>query len=223
VPSVKKARGRYHHGALREAAIAAAASEIDDHGHQGFTLDKVTRRLGVTPAALYRHFANRDALLEAVIWDAFERFGKEMDAAVTSVDEPRAMLVATLRAYVEFALANPGWFRLQFSRVAAKLTGEAQNRNARERLVYPARLRGALRELVGVPADLDRAFLMAWAFAHGVAGLLVEHVLSRLKSDRERVALADELLTAYVAELRPPPRTGGAKTPVRRSPPRRTR
>jgi AcrR family transcriptional regulator len=195
---VKKARGRYHHGALAKAALEAAAREIDEHGHQGFTLERVTRRLGVTPAALYRHFASRDALLEAVIAGAFARFAAQMDEAARRHASSRELIVETGDAYVAFALENPGCFRLQFSRAGAALFPPD---HFGIQLAYPELMQSALRQVLGDRADLRRAFLMLWSFAHGVASLLVEQVFSSEQTDAERRACGHELFVEYVAML----------------------
>jgi len=211
---VKKARGRYHHGALRDAALEAAAREIDERGHQGFTLDQVSRRLGVTPAALYRHFANREALLKAVIARAFARFAELVDAAAHRHLSPCPRLVETGDAYVAFALENPGCFRLQFSRAGAALF-------PRDlfgiQLAYPVLVQEALRQLLGDRADHQRAFLMLWSFAHGVASLMVERVWAQISTDTERRAVAHELFVDYVERL------GTQGTKLKGAKPARTR
>src|SRR5262245_20213427 len=81
---MRRPRGKYHHGSLAHDALAATEREIDLHGHQGFTLDKVAKRLGVTAAALYRHYESREALLKAFVIDTFKKFAAEMDGRVTA-------------------------------------------------------------------------------------------------------------------------------------------
>lgn len=195
---MKKARGRYHHGALRIAALAAAAVEIDAHGPLGFTVEGVTRRLGVTPAALYRHFASRDALVGAVLADALARFVEQVDAGARAHAAPRPMMAAALEAYVAFALANPGCYRLLFSR--AGMAVFPRDMFGIEP-AYPELLRAALGKLLGPRADVDREFLMVWAFVHGTASLLLEGVLADLETTAQRLERAHELIAAYLDRL----------------------
>ena len=117
---MRKGQDRYHHGDLHRAAIEASERELERHGAQGFKLERVAKSLGVTTPALYRHFENKDALLRAVIWDVFLRFVAAVDGAVTAAVDPRTKAAALGKAYVRFALKNPGWFRLQFSRTGTE-------------------------------------------------------------------------------------------------------
>jgi AcrR family transcriptional regulator len=100
--------GRYHHGDLRTALIDAAVSLIAERGVRGFSLAEASRRVGVSSAAPYRHFADRDDLLAAVAVRALETFTSmvaeeamrgEREAVVT----PEQRLSAMARAYVRFA------------------------------------------------------------------------------------------------------------------------
>jgi AcrR family transcriptional regulator len=190
---------RYHHGDLRRAALEVAARELDSRGHAAFTLERVAKTLGVTAPALYRHFESRDALLRAVIWDVFLRFVEEMDSAVLAAAGPKEVVRALGHVYVRFALRNPGWFRLQFSRVAVEQHpvphDEAQPR-------YPEIIFGALRQILGDDEHrVQGAYLELWALAHGIAALSLEHVWGHVTTDDERIANADLLLDAHVERL----------------------
>lgn len=217
---MKKPRGRYHHGSLHDAALEAVARELDEHGHLGLTLERVARRLGVTPSALYRHFENREALLRAFIWKGFLEFVARMDDAVRREAEPKRIVVAALRTYVEVSLENPGWFRLQFSRVGASMSERHQEQD----LAYPAALQGAIGALARTD-DQERIhdlYLLGWSVAHGLAGLGVEHVLGYLTTDLERLALAERLLGEFadalgaLAPAPPEPRPAKARAKRRR-------
>lgn len=144
------------------------------------------------PSALYRHYANREALLRAVMWDAFVRFVAEVDDAVAQETEPREVVLALGRSYVKFAMANPGWFRLQFSRVGVAM--ELRHEDAQPK--YPDIVLGALRAIFGDddPALVEAWYLSAWSLAHGVASLTIECVFPHAKTDAERLAEADRIL-----------------------------
>lgn len=73
--------GSYHHGNLKEVLLEAARKLIEEHGAFGFSLTEAARLAGVSPAAPYRHFRDRDALLAEVARSGFERFAARLDAA----------------------------------------------------------------------------------------------------------------------------------------------
>jgi AcrR family transcriptional regulator len=95
--------GRYHHGDLRSALVDAAISVIAEHGVRGFSLAEATRRLGVTTAAPYRHFTDRDDLLAAVAARALSVFATMLSDAVGTTDTPAQRLAVMAGAYVKFA------------------------------------------------------------------------------------------------------------------------
>src|SRR5580658_3649343 len=95
--------GRYHHGDLRSALVDAAIDVIAERGVRGFSLAEATRRLGVTVAAPYRHFADRDELLAAVAVRALHAFADALAAGAGDEDLPEQRLAAMTRGYVRFA------------------------------------------------------------------------------------------------------------------------
>ena len=95
--------GRYHHGDLRSALVDAAIDVIGERGVRGFSLAEASRRLGVTTAAPYRHFADRDELLAAVAARALSVFAAMLGGAADTADTPAQRLAAMAGAYVRFA------------------------------------------------------------------------------------------------------------------------
>jgi AcrR family transcriptional regulator len=95
--------GRYHHGDLRSALVDAATGVIAERGVRGFSLAEASRRLGVTTAAPYRHFAGRDELLAAVAARALNVFAAMLAGAADAADTPAQRLAAMAGAYVRFA------------------------------------------------------------------------------------------------------------------------
>jgi AcrR family transcriptional regulator len=93
----------YHHGDLRAALIDAAIDVIAERGVRGFSLAETTRRLGVTTAAPYRHFADRDELLAAVAARALDAFAIMLAGAADTADSPAERLAAMAGSYVRFA------------------------------------------------------------------------------------------------------------------------
>ncbi|RZI76166.1 MAG: TetR/AcrR family transcriptional regulator, partial [Rubrivivax sp.] len=107
------ANGAYHHGNLRRGLLEAALIILEREGEAAVQLRDLARALKVSPAAPYRHFDSRAALLESLAVIGFQRFTRRMeDVAARPTQERRK---AMGQAYVHFALENPGLFRLMFS------------------------------------------------------------------------------------------------------------
>lgn len=94
-------RGRYHHGDLASALLDAGLDQLATAGPAGFSVAEVARRVGVSTAAPYRHFTDRDGFLAAVAARAAERLAAAV-AAVATADDPRDRLAAAAGAYAVF-------------------------------------------------------------------------------------------------------------------------
>jgi AcrR family transcriptional regulator len=105
----------YHHGNLRQALVDATLKLIATQGPQGFTLSDAAKSAGVTPAAVYRHFAGREDLIAEVARQGFEIFADLMDHAYSN-GKPTALAAfeATGRAYLAFARKFPGHYPAMF-------------------------------------------------------------------------------------------------------------
>src|SRR5262245_10111365 len=117
----------YHHGDLRRALVAAATELAASGGSDEVALREAARRVGVSPSAAYRHFPSRDGLLAQVGSEAREALARRMleaMAAVTDRNTRHAVVGrfrATGRAYIEFALDEPGLFDVAFRPCASEL------------------------------------------------------------------------------------------------------
>ena len=110
-----KRKADYHHGNLRRALIDAAVSAIAKHGVDALNLRQLAARAGVTPGAPYHHFTDREELLAAIAEEGFGRLGAELIAGRDAAgDEASARLEALGRAYINFAISCPGYFRVMF-------------------------------------------------------------------------------------------------------------
>src|SRR6185312_12503032 len=168
-------RRGYHHGNLREALIGAALDLISQKGPAGFTFAEAARQAGVSPAAPYRHFRDRDALMADVAKRGFERFEERL---TTAWDEGRPMPLAALermgRAYLGFAREEPAYFSAMFE-AGVPLTEHRELQEAGDRAF--AVLRRACEAVVAaMPAGAKRppALMMAlhiWSLSHGIASL----------------------------------------------------
>jgi AcrR family transcriptional regulator len=167
-------RRSYHHGNLREALVDAALDLIAEKGPAGFTFAEAARQAGVSPAAPYRHFRDRDALMADVAKRGFERFEKQL---ATAWDEGRPNLRQAFervgKAYLAFARDEPAYFSAMFeSGLSVSEHRELQDAGDRAFAV----LRGACEALVAAMPAAKRppAMMMAlhvWSLSHGIASL----------------------------------------------------
>ena len=110
----RKPRRPYHHGNLRRALLDEALATIRAEGVDGLTLREIGARLGVSRTALYRHFADKRALLAAVATEGFRTLRQQLVAAWEEGGRGRAAFEAMGVAYVRFAVANPSHYRVMF-------------------------------------------------------------------------------------------------------------
>src|SRR5262249_28175430 len=118
-PPARRRNRRGEGDRLREEIITAASQMIGEAGDDtALTLRGVARRVGIAAPSIYRHFTDVDELKMAVVRRAFAEFARARDAASGDGDDPAARLLARCRAYIGFALANPGPYRYLFSQHA---------------------------------------------------------------------------------------------------------
>lgn len=167
-------RATYHHGDLRAALLAAARALLDEGGVAAVSLREAARRAGVSPAACYRHFADKDALLTALAVQGFEEFAQALGQASQGAREPFAEMGV---AYVAFAVQRPGMFRLMFGPAVAdrSRSPELLAAMAGSTRLFESGLKGRSQ---AAPAD-PVAGLRAWATVHGLATLAIDGMLSQ--------------------------------------------
>jgi AcrR family transcriptional regulator len=178
------AKRAYHHGNLREALIKAALRAIAEDGPEGFTLRDVARRAGVSAAAPYRHFQDKDELLAAVAGECAERLAATIEAALA---EPSDDALGQFRnvgiALVQFAAAHPEHFRaLNVPGIAAQLPARLDTWNARQRdLLAAGQAAGTI-----APIPLDDLLLAANALVQGLGTLIVQGHLGDVSPARAK-------------------------------------
>jgi len=167
----------YHHGNLKEVLLEAARKLIEEHGAFGFSLTEAARLAGVSPAAPYRHFRDRDALLAEVARNGFERFAARLDTAWNNgIPTPLSAFENLGRAYLAFAREEPASYTVMFETGLAPGT-EGETIPAAERAFDVLQdAAGALcRQLPETERPpLKLVSLHIWTMAHGVASLLAQ-------------------------------------------------
>lgn len=164
----------YHHGNLRQALIEATLKLIEAQGPQGFTLSDAAKSAGVTPAAVYRHFAGRDDLIAEVARQGFAIFADLLDHAYDG-GRPSALAAfeATGRAYLAFARKFPGHYPAMFeSGISLNSNPELARSAERARGVLLRAAEELSKHIPAArrpPASMFAAHI--WAMSHGVVEL----------------------------------------------------
>ena len=182
VDAVATPRGKgYHHGDLRAAVIAAGMKRLTDGGDAELGLRALARDVGVSATALYRHFPDKEALLDALADEGLRRLGALQAQAWLKAGGGKAGFLATGVAYVRFAHEDPAIFRLSFTRQMPERYREAGT-DGGETAFNLLRV-GVSQALPQLEAP-DVAALHAWSLVHGLAMLILDR---RIEWDEARV------------------------------------
>ncbi len=175
----KKSAKTYHHGDLARALVNAAEQLIEAAGSARLTLREAAQAAGVSVAAPYRHFADREALLAAVLAKGFRELAQRTDAARRGAPDPMSALMAVGLAYVAFAGDRPAIYRLMFGPECDKAGHPdllAAGHEALSVLVDAVSTCKA-EGLIG-DADVLQVALAGWATSHGLASLHADGILA---------------------------------------------
>lgn len=172
----KKRADRYHHGDLRRALLEEALRTIQMHGVESLTLRAVGERLGVSRTALYRHFADKPALLAAVGREGFRLLRLTLLEAWEQHGRGRAGFEAMGIAYVTFAVGHPAHYRVMFGRFIESCEKDAE---------FIAEATSAFQVLVDSVVEQQQSGLvrrddpiiqsrMIWSLVHGISMLVID-------------------------------------------------
>jgi AcrR family transcriptional regulator len=189
-------RKPYHHGALHAALVEASIALAREGGPDRVILREAARAAGVSHSAAYRHFADREALLAEVSRYARGELAAEMRRRVKRAKDPRARLRAVGRAYVDFALSQPGLFRTAFMAHPAAAQIDGRDSPARPTggpqpdSADPFDLLGQVLDECQAAGLLDPhrrpgAEIGAWSAVHGLAGLLLDGPLTATRANKK--------------------------------------
>ncbi|HMO76470.1 MAG TPA: TetR/AcrR family transcriptional regulator [Sphingopyxis sp.] len=181
-PAKAAKSGGYHHGDLRAAVIAAGLERLAQGDGVELGLRALARDVGVSATALYRHFPDKEALLDALADEGLRRLGARQAQAWLKAGGGRAGFKATGIAYVRFAHEEPALFRLSFTR---QMPDRKEGEDGGE-VAYNL-LRAGVGEALPGTVDPDVAALHAWALVHGLAMLILDRRVDWDEAMVERV------------------------------------
>jgi AcrR family transcriptional regulator len=216
VATTRVSRAAYHHGDLPNALADAATDLARRGGPEAVVLREAARQVGVSAAAAYRHFVGHGELLQAVKQRALAALADAMQEGLASGErlaDPAADAVRRFenlgRAYVGFALANPGLFHTAFCRSDGRSDG-GSDVTARIAASRPYQiLSGSLDELVAAgrlnPGRREVAPIAFWAAVHGLATLLVDGPLAAMTESAQAKAV-ERTLDILIEGISSPPR-----------------
>ena len=190
----------YPHGDLRTELLTAAVDVARERGIEGLSLRECARRAGVSHAAPYRHFEDKNALLLALADQGFTWLTAAGQRAMEGLDDPRARLDAYGVAYVRFAVTHPIHFRLMFTREletpTPKTVPEGSAPVANDAFGLLVQTAGAAWSRAGGDALL--AGVAAWSIPHGLAMLILD---GRIPAEHIATTEAIEQLARDVIQL----------------------
>ena len=199
-------KGGYHHGHLREALIEAAHALIAERGPENFTLAEACRHAGVSTAAPYRHFADRQALVDAVAARGFTELTGRLREARNRHPAGSVISITDMgRAYVAFAADEPALFRLMFGR--HRIAPPGVDSMAEGASCFQVLLEAVSAWLDASNRDQGQLLSVAmplWTIVHGTSHLLIDHSFSGVAPSTDvdqLVVRASEAFLAGVSAL----------------------
>jgi AcrR family transcriptional regulator len=196
-------RRGYHHGSLKDALVEAARRIISERGSAAFTLAEAAKLAGVTAAAPYRHFSDRQALMSELARRGFEMFDKRLSAAWDAGrPDPQRALLRMGTAYLAFARDEPGLYGAMFGNVGA-LAAPASGAAATKALEGLRQATSAvLRMSGGSEAAARKLAFEIWSLSHGIAMLVISGHLDPTRDKCDPAALLETATLSLVEGAR---------------------
>ncbi len=182
-----KQRRAYHHGNLSNTLVATGLAILESAGIGALSVRKVAARVRVSAAAVYRHFADKDALLAAIAAQGFKMLNAKFAAACLAPESnnPLCRLRALGWAYVNLALEHPGLYRLMFgSRQISGVRDAQLDEQARQAYrTLESTVAACLAGPTTSKATIAATTIAAWSMVHGYAMLRLENQLAGFPPD----------------------------------------
>lgn len=163
---------------LRRRVLDASLALIDSAGLEAFSMREVARRAGVSHQAPYHYFADREAIMAAIVIEGFGQLREDLLTAGAGIADPRQRLTALGKAYLAFAMRQPAHFKLMFRSEWVDAEKHAQaGACAQDAFSVLSEVIGAIAE--GRDDEVRTLLLTAWSLAHGMATLAIEGKLNK--------------------------------------------
>jgi AcrR family transcriptional regulator len=209
-PHTRRSTRAYHHGNLIDALISAAVELIEAKGVENLSLRDISKRIGVSAGAPFRHFKNKAELLTAVAEQSMARLTEAVEKALTAHqnDDPITQLSAIGHGYLDWALDNPPHFQIISSRTLIDFHGSntlvQQNEDIRQ-LMLEIVAKGQKAGCIRRDASPHEIVVNARAFAYGLARMAVDGHFPEWHMEGAPRKAAGEALGFYVRMLMPLP------------------
>jgi AcrR family transcriptional regulator len=205
-PRQPRPKRPYHHGDLRAALIDAALLLIAEHGVQGLALSDAARLAGVSVAAPYRHFKDKETLLAEIAKEGFVMFRDALALAARSHPQDKRQRLEEMGvAYVEFALAHRSHFKVMWEGGISKAKFPELGQTAYQAfLLLETAAIDLIDQLPGPrPARQQALVCAAWSVAHGYATLTLEHELDVVAPEQTGQKLLRQTLHLLLDQFAP--------------------
>ena len=178
----------YHHGDLKNALIQAGIEILAEEGLGSLSLRKVAKQAGVSHAAPYAHFKDKQALIAAISTEGFKRLHLQIKQVLDEyANEPQRLLIETAWAYFQYALSETDSFQLMFSSALVKekeypdfVTASKESFTQLVKVVEICQKGGALKD-----GDAELVAVSTWSTVHGFASLYLEGQISSTLTDNK--------------------------------------
>jgi len=194
----------YHHGDLKEALLKASLELVSEKGPHGFSLAEVCRKAGVSVAAPYRHYRDKEAILAAIAVAGFEQYYEGAAAAVAaSSDKTFGALSALATTYVNFAIANPSRYRVMYGSDLSK--AKFPELYATARRAFDVVFCVVEKCLIENGKSSENTYAMSvsmWSHCHGIAMLCVDGFLREIAMDERIAELVGLAVQSFVEQIK---------------------
>jgi AcrR family transcriptional regulator len=187
----RKPSDAYHHGDLRDALVQAAFQEAEQGGPEAINISALAKKLGVSQPAPYRHFADREALLEAVTAEAFRQFTAVLREAIGKPSK-QSKLSRFAQAALAFGLRRNGIYRLMFASRAKACAQKGSELHNAALETFDLLLEALEAPAVGLLRE--RQALKIWAGLHGVVMLAEQGLLTGQVAQTSREELIEDMV-----------------------------
>jgi len=188
----------YHHGDLRNELIEIGAKLLIEQGLENFSLRKVAKEIGVSHAAPYRHFKNKEDLILEIAKKGIKEFYDALAKPFQEfIDQPKLQLIELGKAYINFAVNNPYLMKILFFSDLKKNIDitKITNINKDGYSMLEKSVKNCITTGETKINDVQKLSLLSWSFVHGLSALMMENVVYFGSASDEMI---DQLVRLYI-------------------------